>query len=327
MRLWSILVSVLVILGGVTSASAQSTGELSERARSRFTLEAGFYTGGNDTFLGSERHTAIIPSLSVNADVVAITPDVSLSIDLAFRSVASIWKLGSNERTDFRAGNVYLGARVALTPLRGLRVRGGLGAVVPLLNAYHDDDFGLVSLPFTTVPIGGWDPWLVARGYVPIVLRVDGEYREDWYFFGGEAALGIGVPVLDGYDGLAVGAQLGVFGGVRPIPELAAGLRLQTAMYDQSRAGGSDPSAIGFFSMVPFVRGESTMCSPSCASSSASRTTPCTTPSERRRGASTSSSAATSTFDERSPPSAHRARIVSGRASVPENTILARAAR
>jgi hypothetical protein len=258
MRTTLVLFALALVL--VTApAAAQSTGELSETARSRFTLDLGFYHGGNDTFLGAERHTIFVPSLHVNADVLEITSDVSLSFDFSFRSVGSIWKVGSNERTDFRAGNLYFGARVAVTPLRGLRVRGGVGVVGPVLNAYNDDDIAVITVPFTALPIGGWDPWLVTRGYVPLVFRLDGEYRQDFFFFGGEAALGLGVPVLQGFEGLGLGAQLGLFGGVRPIRQLAAGLRLQAAMYDQGRSGGafgSDPSAVGFFSMVPFVRGE-----------------------------------------------------------------------
>jgi len=255
-----------VILASVLApgaTSAQSTGELSGeqgRHRSRFGLELGFYHGGNDLgIFGSEKHTVFVPSVFANVDVLEITPEVSLSFDFQLRTVGSIWKVGSNERTDFRAGNALFGARVAIAPMRGLRIRGGFGVVAPFLNVYESDDFGLVSVPFSSLPIGGWDPWLVARGYVPLVFRVDGEYRQDFWFVGGEAALGLGVPVLDGFEGLGLGAQLGVFGGVRPIPELAAGLRLQTAMYDPGRSGGrlgNDPSAVGFFSMVPFVRGE-----------------------------------------------------------------------
>jgi hypothetical protein len=259
MRISIALLASLLTLLAVAPAAAQSTGELSETARSRFTLEGGFYHGGNDTFLGAERHTIFVPSLHVNADVLEITSDVSLSLDFSFRAVGSIWKVGSNERTDLRAGNLYFGARVVVTPLRGLRLRGGVGVVGPVLNAYNDDDIAVITVPFTALPIGGWDPWLISRGYVPVVFRLDAEYRQDFFFFGGEAALGLGVPVLEGFDGLGVGAQLALFGGVRPIRELAAGLRLQTAMYDQGRSGGafgSDPSAIGFFSMVPFVRGE-----------------------------------------------------------------------
>lgn len=259
----TILCVLLASLLAPSVISAQSTGELAEerdRRRSRFGLELGFYHGGNDLgIFGSERHTIFVPSVFANVDVLELTPEVSLSLDFQLRTAGSIWKVGSNERTDFRSGNAYLGARVAIAPVRGLRVRGGFGVVAPFLNVYADDDFALVSVPFTALPIGGWDPWLVARGYVPIVFRFDGEYRQDWLFVGAETALGLGIPVLDGYDGLGLGAQLGIFGGVRPIPELAAGLRLQTAMYDPGRSGGrfgADPSGVGFFSMVPFVRGE-----------------------------------------------------------------------
>lgn len=195
----------------------------------------------------------------MNADVVAITPEVSLSIDVQFRSVATFGRWGLEDRTDFRAGNLYAGARVALLPIRHLRVRGGFGVVGPFMNVYDDGDIGNVTVPLSGLPNGAWDPWMFSRGYVPLVFRLDGEYRQDWLFFGAETALGIGVPVLDGYEGVAIGAQLGIWGGVRPIEGLAAGLRLQTAMYDPGRTGGvfgGDPSAVGFFTIVPFVRGE-----------------------------------------------------------------------
>lgn len=236
--------------------AAQSTGELSQTRHSRAALDLGFYYGENATLLGREHHTVLVPSLAVNLDAIAFSSEVSLSFDVALRTVGSIWKVGSNERSDLRAGNLYLGARVAVTPLRGLRVRGGFGVAAPVLNTYADDDFALISVPFTALPNGGWDPWMFMRGDVPLVFRADGEYREDWFFFGGETALALGVPVMSGREGLTVGAQLGVYGGVRPIPQLAAGLRLQAVLYDPARAGISDPSAIGFFSMAPFVRGE-----------------------------------------------------------------------
>jgi hypothetical protein len=47
-----------------------------------------------------------------------------------------------------------------------------------------------------------------------------------------------------------------VWGGVRPVEGLAAGVRLQTVMVDEGARGGSDPSSIGFASVAPFVRGE-----------------------------------------------------------------------
>jgi hypothetical protein len=252
----------LVFLGLAALASpaaAQSTGELSGSARSRLALDVGFYHGGSDTLLGAERRTILVPSLHLSADVLGIAPDVSLALDVSFRSVGSIWKLGSNERFDFRPGNVYAGVRLVVTPFEGLRVRGGLGVVAPVLNTYADDDFAVIAVPFTALPLGGWDPWLIARGYVPVVLRLDAELRQGAFFLGAEGAIGLGVPVLEGYEGLALGAQLAGFGGVRPIQELALGLRAQTAMYDPGRTTsvfGSDPFAVGFFSLVPFVRVE-----------------------------------------------------------------------
>ncbi|MFN7697872.1 MAG: hypothetical protein ACK6CU_05310 [Deltaproteobacteria bacterium] len=240
-------------------AAAQSTGELSGSARSRLALDVGFYHGGSDTLLGAERRTILVPSLHLSADVLGIAPDVSLALDVSFRAVGSIWKVGSNERTDFRPGNVYAGLRLVVTPFEGLRVRGGLGVVAPVLNTYAGDDFAVIAVPFTALPLGGWDPWLIARGYVPVVLRLDAELRQGAFFLGAEGAIGLGVPVLEGYEGLALGAQLAGFGGVRPIQELALGLRAQTAMYDAGRTAGvfgSDPWAVGFFSLVPFVRVE-----------------------------------------------------------------------
>ncbi len=255
----SLVVLALVSLVLVRPAAAQSTGEYSETSASRFTLDLGFYYG-EFTFLTQEYGRAIlVPSLAVNADVVALAPDISLSIDVQFRSAATFGRWGLEDRTDFRAGNLYGGARVAFIPTRHLRVRGGFGVVGPFMNVYDGGDVGIVTVPLSGLPNGAWDPWMFSRGYVPIVLRLDGEYRQDWLFFGAETALGIGVPVLDGYEGVAIGAQLGIWGGVRPIEGLAAGLRIQTAMYDTGRSGGlfgGDPSAVGFFTLVPFVRGE-----------------------------------------------------------------------
>jgi hypothetical protein len=251
-----------------SAARAQSTGELAEsddRQRSRFAIDLGFYYGEQRTLLGEDRGRAVlVPSVLATVDALELTSDVSLAFDLSFRSVATFGRWLLEDRTDFRAGNMYLGARAVITPMRHLRVRAGLGVAAPFMNVYEggnllpfrEADVAIVQVPLSGLPNGAWDPWMFARGYVPIVLRADGEYRQDWLFFGGETALGIGVPVLDGYDGASFGAQLGLFGGVRPIPELAAGLRLQAVMYDVGRVGGSESDAVGFFSVVPFVRGE-----------------------------------------------------------------------
>lgn len=249
----------LASLALVTPASAQSTGEYSLTASSRFTLDLGFYYGQVSFFTEEHGRALLVPSLAVNADVFAIADDISISIDLQFRSVASFGRWTLEDRTDFRAGNLYGGVRAAFRPTRALRVRGGFGVVGPLMNVYDAGDFANVSVPLSGLPNGAWDPWMFSRGYVPLVFRLDGEFREDWYFFGAETALGLGVPVLDGYDGVGIGAQLGLWGGVRPVEGLAAGLRIQTAMYDPGRTTGllgGDPSAIGFFTLVPFVRGE-----------------------------------------------------------------------
>jgi hypothetical protein len=260
-----------VLLGTLVAPAAalgQSTGELAERPdrhRSRFAVDLGFYYGEQRTLLGDNRGRALlVPSLSASIDAVRITDTVSLAVDFAFRSVGTFGRWFLEDRTDFRAGNLQLGARVVVGPIRHLRVRGGLGAVAPFMNVYEGGnalpfrqaDIATVQVPLSGLPNGAWDPWLFARGYLPIVLRADAEYREDFWFFGGETALGVGVPVLEGYDGASIGAQLGLFGGVRPIPELAAGLRLQTVMYDVGRIGGAESDAVGFFTLVPFVRGE-----------------------------------------------------------------------
>jgi hypothetical protein len=245
-------------------ASAQSTGEYSLTSSSRFTLDLGFYYGEAPDLIGQRHGRALlVPSLAINADVLAISDDVSLSVDVQFRSVASLGRWLLEDRTDFRAGNLYGGVRVAVRPMRELRVRGGFGVVGPIMNVYDDGslippvaaDLAIFQVPLSALPNGAWDPWMVSRGYVPLVFRVDAEYRQDWLFFGGEAALGVGVPVLEGFEGVAIGAQLGLWGGVRPVPELAAGLRVQTVMYDEGRSS-ADPSAVGFFTLVPFVRGE-----------------------------------------------------------------------
>lgn len=248
-------------------ARAQSTGELAEseeRGRSRFAIDLGFYYGEQRIFTEDHGRAILVPSVLATVDALELTREVSLAFDFAFRSVATFGRWLLEDRTDFRAGNMYLGARAVITPMRHLRIRAGLGVAAPIMNAYEggslipfrEADVAIVQVPLSGLPNGAWDPWMFARGYVPIVLRADGEYRQDWLFFGAETALGVGVPVLEGYDGASVGAQLGLFGGVRPIPELAAGLRLQAVMYDLGRVGGGESDAVGFFSVVPFVRGE-----------------------------------------------------------------------
>jgi hypothetical protein len=180
-------------------ASAQSTGEYSLTSSSRFTLDLGFYYGEAPDLIGQRHGRALlVPSLAINADVLAISDDVSLSVDVQFRSVASLGRWLLEDRTDFRAGNLYGGVRVAVRPMRELRVRGGFGVVGPIMNVYDDGslippvaaDLAIFQVPLSALPNGAWDPWMVSRGYVPLVFRVDAEYRQDWLFFGGEAALG-----------------------------------------------------------------------------------------------------------------------------------------
>lgn len=244
-------------------AEAQSTGELradTTLPSSRIVLDVGLYTHQRSaSILGataSAGATIVVPSIEANVNVTRISDDFSLSIDVAFRSVVSnIWAPIGDDQLNFRAGNLYVGARVAMTPVTGLRVRAGLGFVAPIMNTYNSGsnaDIALTSVPLTALPNGGWDSWMTWRGEVPLVLRADGEYRADMFFVGAETALGLGIPVLDGYDGVSVGAQVGVYGGVRLIPELAMGARFQAAFYDP----GSSSSAIGFASLAPFVRGE-----------------------------------------------------------------------
>ena len=244
-------------------AEAQSTGELradTTLPNSRLVLDVGFYTHQQTaSILGSTASaglTLVVPSVEANVNVMRITDGFSLSVDVAFRSVVSnIWLPIGEDRLDFRAGNLYAGARVAMTPVEGLRVRAGLGFVAPIMNTYNggsDSDIALSSVPLSTLPNGAWDSWMTWRGEVPLVLRADGEYRAEMFFVGAETALGLGIPVLDGYDGVSVGAQLGLYGGVRLIPELAMGARFQTVLYDP----GNSTSAIGFASLAPFVRGE-----------------------------------------------------------------------
>ncbi len=262
-----VALALATLLLATGTARAQSTGELADspdRQRSRFALDLGFYYGEQHLFTMEHGRALLVPSVQASIDVLELAPDVSLAFDLSFRTVASFGRWLLEDRTDYRAGNLYLGARVAFFPIPHLRVRAGFGIVAPIMNTYEqgtlipfrEADVGLVQVPLSGLPNGAWDPWLFARGYLPLVFRADAEYRQDWLFFGGETALGVGVPVLDGYDGASVGAQLGIFGGVRPIPELAAGLRLQAAMYDVGTVSRTDSDAVGFFTLVPFVRGE-----------------------------------------------------------------------
>lgn len=242
---------------------AQSTGELRADTRvpnSRIALDVGFYTHQrSETVFGatvSAGATIVVPSLEANVNVATLSEDMSLSVDVAFRSVISnTWFPGRDDDFNFRAGNLYAGGRLALTPMEGLRIRFGAGFVAPIMNAYNatgvNADVALTTVPLSTLPNGAWDSWMVWRGDVPFVLRADGEYRSDILFVGAETALALGVPVLEGYDEVSIGAQFGVWGGVRPIPELALGARFQAVLVDIG-----DRAAIGFASLVPFVRGE-----------------------------------------------------------------------
>lgn len=54
--------------------------------------------------------------------------------------------------------------------------------------------------------------------------------------------------LCEGRDGVSIGAQVGVFGGVRLIAELAMGARFQAVLYDP----GSSTSAIGFLGGLNF---------------------------------------------------------------------------
>lgn len=246
------------------SAEAQSTGELpadTSVPSSRIALDMGFYTHQESvSVLGSELSTGgtiVVPSLDANVHVARIREDISISVAVAFRSVISnTWFPGTDDQLNFRAGNLYVGSRLALTPIEGLRVRVGAGFVAPIMNAYNaggtNTDVALSTVPLSVLPNGAWDSWMTWRGDVPFVLRADGEYRSDIFFAGAETALGLGIPVLEGFDEVSVGAQLGLFGGVRPIPELALGARFQAVLLHPGEAN----SAIGFASLAPFVRGE-----------------------------------------------------------------------
>lgn len=244
-------------------AEAQSTGELRADTRvpnSRIALDVGFYTHQRaETVFGatiSAGATIVVPSFEANVNVATLSEDMSLSVDVAFRSViANIWLPTGDDDLSFRAGNLYAGARLALTPVEGLRIRVGAGFVAPIMNAYNggpsNSDIALTSVPLSVLPNGAWDSWMAWRGYVPFVLRADGEYRSDIFFVGAETALALGAPVLENVDEVGVGAQFGVYGGVRPIPEIALGARFQAVLLD---IGSGD--ALGFASLAPFVRGE-----------------------------------------------------------------------
>lgn len=254
-----IVSSVLCIGMFAGQAEAQSTGELradTATPGSRIALDVGFYTHQR-SFLGTTiGATLVIPSVDANIHIVRVTDDISLSIDVAFRSVAAnVWAPLVEDQLNFRAGNLYVGARVAMTPMVGLRVRAGLGVALPIMNTYNggtNSDAALTVVPLTVLPNGAWDSWLTWRGDLPLVVRADGEYRDGMFFAGAETALGLGIPVADARDGVSVGAQVGLYGGVRLIPELAMGARLQAALTDP----GDSNSAVGYASVVPFVRGE-----------------------------------------------------------------------
>lgn len=242
----------LVALPSV-SASAQSTGEYTLSHRSRAALDVGLYHRSS----GSTDLTILTPDLRASFDAFDLGDDTSVAIDAALHTMGVVTHLtvagSTTEASEYRVADLYLGARLGFLPVEGLRVRAGVGVVAPILNAYDDTDVAGGMATWSMFTTGAWDAWLSSRDFLPFVLRGDAEYRDELYFVGGEAGLGLFAPVRDGVDDSAVSAQIAAFGGVRLIPELAFGARLQ-AVVMASTASGSDP--IGYVSLVPFVRGE-----------------------------------------------------------------------
>ena len=254
------LAASLATLLIATSAHAQSTGGLREdasRQRSRIALDVGVYThtGG----FGIDRPTTfILPSLDANLDLFDVSPEVSFSVDLALRTV--VYFAGSAARsTDdtlmYRAASGYVGMRVAIRPIEGLRVRAGAGLVAPFLNAYHEDPGPLLAT-FSLGTNAAWDPWLAWYGAVPIVLRADMEYRHELFFAGLEGAVTFGPAVLREYEGTAMGEQVAVWAGLRPIPVLAIGLRAHVVVTEFPRPLRTMAESHVFGALTPFIRGE-----------------------------------------------------------------------
>lgn len=254
------LAASLATLLIATSAHAQSTGELREdasRQRSRIALDVGIYThtGG----FGTDRPTTfILPSLDANLDLLEASPEVSFSVDLALRTVVAFFGSGARSTDDslyYRAGNGYVGARVAIRPMEGLRMRVGAGLVAPFSNAYHEDP-APYFLMLSQVVNGGWNPWLSWFGALPIVFRADIEYRHPLVFVGLEGAMAYGPAVLRDYVGAMLGAQGAIWAGVRPIPQLAIGLRAHIAMTEWPRMSSGMIAPVTFGALTPFIRGE-----------------------------------------------------------------------
>ncbi|MDW8245758.1 MAG: hypothetical protein RMJ84_04190 [Sandaracinaceae bacterium] len=173
----------------------------------------------------------------------------------------------------WRLGNIYLGHCLVIQPSPEFRVRVGSGVVAPVMNAYNarsrepstpsslglsSDSSAIALTTLSTAPNGGWDSWLVWRGWLPFVLKGDVQYRHEYFFVGGDLGLGVGVPVIDEVeDQIPFAFQAGAYAGGRPIRELSIGMRFQTVVTDRSQGRADrDPSAIGFASLVPFLRVE-----------------------------------------------------------------------
>ena len=252
---------IATLLFITTTTHAQSTGELradASRERSRIALDIGIYTHSGG-FLSTRSATFVQPSLDVNLDLLSVSPELSFSLDLTLRTMVAYFAASERTMEDstyYRAGNGYLGVRVAIRAIEGLRVRAGFGVVTPFLNAYHEDP-GPFILSLGQLPNAGWDPWLTWRGMLPGVLRADIEYRHPLVFVGLETAMAFGPVVTSDYEGSVFGAQVALWAGVRPIPELAIGLRAHAVMSDFPRTARSDGIApYGFGALTPFVRGE-----------------------------------------------------------------------
>ncbi len=251
--------SALALVGALhsTSAEAQSTGEYAPTHRSRAALDFGLYHREVSRGLAL---TILSPDLRVAVDALEVADGVGLVFDGALHTVGYITHAEifgrAQDNAEYRVANLYLGARASLTPVEHLRVRAGLGLVAPILNAYNDDDAAQPAAALSLLPTGAWDSWLSLRGYLPIVLRADAEYREELFFVGGEIGLGFSPGVLEHVDDTQIGAQFAAFGGVRLIPEFAFGLRLQGVVVDSTGSHGTDPDPIGYVSLVPFARGE-----------------------------------------------------------------------
>lgn len=215
---------------------------------SRIAGELGYFTVGN---AGRDVHL-FAPSVYGSVRLVTLSSSLDLGLDFGLRGLGA-----AGTSSIFRAGNGYLGASLGVAG-DGFRTRVGAGVALPFLNAYSLETLSealelAVAVNYMTAMWGGWDTFYATRGYLPIVVRGDFEWRGELFFAGAQGGAALYVPVVEEASHASLTLQLGLFAGLRPIEGLALGVRAQ-AVY--SHSFGPPRSDEGQLALMPFVRGE-----------------------------------------------------------------------